>query len=262
MAGSRIPGLTALTGALAADTDQIVIYDLSADITKRMDLSELAIAIAADIPFTPVGSVAATTLAGAVAELAQDTINFGAVSITGGSIDGTIIGATAAAAATFTTLVANSATFTDLALVNPLPILEGGTGADNAAGARGNLGAAASGANTDITSIGASTTINGQVIGYRRLPSTSNASPTAGDLAFMNEIGSNITVESGRFVEGDWFILVNTSAASIQIIQGAGVTLRLSGTASTGSRTVPERGIAGVLCLGAEEFHVFGPGVS
>ncbi len=52
-----------------------------------------------------------------------------------------------------------SPTFAGLTLTSPLAVGSGGTGANNASGARSNLGAAASGANSDITSTTALNTI-------------------------------------------------------------------------------------------------------
>lgn len=70
------------------------------------------------------------------------------VAITGGAINGTAIGGTTRAAGSFTTLSAST----------PLPLASGGTGGATAAAGRSGLGAAASGANTDITSLGGLTT--------------------------------------------------------------------------------------------------------
>ena len=50
--------------------------------------------------------------------------------------------------------VSSTPTFNALTLNTPLTVASGGTGASTAAGARTNLGAASSGANTDITSLG------------------------------------------------------------------------------------------------------------
>jgi len=54
--------------------------------------------------------------------------------------------------------VSDTPTFTNLTLTTPLAISSGGTDANTAGGARTNLGAAASGANADITSITGLTT--------------------------------------------------------------------------------------------------------
>lgn len=56
--------------------------------------------------------------------------------------------------------VSSSPTFAGLTLSSALSIASGGTGSGTAAGARTNLGAAASGANADITSLGSLTSVN------------------------------------------------------------------------------------------------------
>ena len=91
------------------------------------------------------------------------TQNANSVAITGGAINGTIIGGATPAAATFTALTATGTT--NLSTIasgtwngTAIGISYGGTGATTASGARSNLGAAASGANSDITSLSGLTT--------------------------------------------------------------------------------------------------------
>ena len=91
------------------------------------------------------------------------TQNANNVAITGGAINGTIIGGTTPAAATFTALTATgTANLSTIASGtwngSNIGISYGGTGATTASGARTNLGAAASGANSDITSLSGLTT--------------------------------------------------------------------------------------------------------
>ncbi len=77
--------LSALTGAGTASGDLFVIYDVSAGAMKTITRAELNNAIAIE---------------------ALDTVD-----INGGTIDGTVIGGSSAAAGTFTTLAAGSGTF-------------------------------------------------------------------------------------------------------------------------------------------------------
>ena len=122
MAAKRIPELPTLTGAGSVAGDSLLIYDADLDTTKRITRAELALGLLNDMPAAPVvGTLGAQ--------------NADAVAITGGTISGVT-----------------------LDLTNPLPIVEGGTGADNATAARSNLGAAKSGANSDITSLTGLTT--------------------------------------------------------------------------------------------------------
>ncbi len=85
-----------------------------------------------------------------------------------------------------------------LSLRGTVPVAHGGTGATTVSAARGNLGAAASGANTDITSLSG-------ITGNIDLPhstSTSVGTIRKGGVAFMHDFGDNNTfvgVEAGNF---------------------------------------------------------------
>ena len=93
--------------------------------------------------------------------------------------------------------VSSTPTFNALTLNTPLGISSGGTGASTAAGARTNLGAAASGANTDITSLGGLSTALSISQGGTGATSSQSAInglsqlTTQGDLLFHD--GSNST---------------------------------------------------------------------
>lgn len=77
MAGKRIPDLDPLSGAASANDDKLVIYDASTASTKRIDRSQLAAGIVGDLPFTPSGSITATTVLTAIAQL--DTTKLGLI---------------------------------------------------------------------------------------------------------------------------------------------------------------------------------------
>jgi len=79
------------------------------------------------------------------------TVNAGTNITGGGSV-------TLGAGGSVTVNVSDTPTFTNLTLTTPLAISSGGTDANTAGGARTNLGAAASGANNDITSLTGLTT--------------------------------------------------------------------------------------------------------
>ena len=132
----------------------------------------------------------------------------------------------------------------------------GGTGATTAAGARTNLGAAASGANTDITAldqdvtITATGTIAADTIGYRGLPQNSQ---TASYTLALADAGKHISITTGgviipangsvAFPIGTTIVVFNNSGSS-QTISITTDTLRLAGTATTGSRTLAQYGLA------------------
>jgi hypothetical protein len=73
MPGSRISALTAIAGASTANNDNLVIFDASTDTTKRILRSELAIGLVGDLPYVPSGTISATTIPTAIAELDSET---------------------------------------------------------------------------------------------------------------------------------------------------------------------------------------------
>ena len=143
------------------------------------------------------------------------TQNASSVAITGGNINGTTIGGTTPAAATFTNLTATGTV--SLGTIgagttwngNAIAILYGGTGATTASGARTNLGAAASGANSDITSLTGLTTPLAETEG-----GTGYGSYTTGDilyasssstLARLNDVATgNALISGGVGVAPSW----------------------------------------------------------
>jgi hypothetical protein len=58
-----------------------------------------------------------------------------------------------------------------------------------------------------------------------------------------------VTVNASVFSAGDMITIFNNSGSSQNITQGASVTLRLTGTATTGTRALAQYGIATLLCV-------------
>ena len=71
-AAKRIPDLTAIAGASTANDDNLVIFDTDANETKRILRSQLAVGMVGDLPYTPAGFIASTTVPTAIAEIASD----------------------------------------------------------------------------------------------------------------------------------------------------------------------------------------------
>lgn len=69
MTAKRIPQLDAITGVNTANDDNLVIFDTSTNTTKRILRSQLAAGLVGDLPYTPSGGIAATTIPTAIAEL-------------------------------------------------------------------------------------------------------------------------------------------------------------------------------------------------
>jgi len=107
-----------------------------------------------------------------------------------------------------------------------------------------------------------------RLIGYRGVPPTAS---TTGRTLALTDAGQHIPATGGitvppnssvAFAIGDLVAVYNNSGASITITAGAGVTLRLIGTATTGNRTLAQRGICNLLKVGADEWVASGGGVS
>jgi hypothetical protein len=73
---------------------------------------------------------------------------------------------------------------------------------------------------------------------------------------------ANAAVPASVFSVGDAVSIYNNSAASITIVQNSGVTMYLAGTATTGNRTLAQRGLATVLCVAANSFVISGGGLT
>lgn len=189
------------------------------------------------------------------------TQNADNVSITGGTIGSGV---------TF----AGSITGTATNVTGTVAVANGGTGATTAANARTNLGAAASGANTDITSleqdvaIVATGTIGTDSVGYRGAPQ--NAQTGAYALT-LNDNGKHISITTGgitipanasvAFPIGATIVIYNNSGSS-QTIAITSDTLRQAGTTNTGSRTLAGYGLATVVKVAATVWVISGAGLS
>jgi hypothetical protein len=73
---------------------------------------------------------------------------------------------------------------------------------------------------------------------------------------------SGVTLNTGIFTVGQNVTVFNSSSSSITITQGAGVTIYQAGTANTGSRTLAQKGIATLFCVGTNQYVITGGGLS
>jgi hypothetical protein len=71
-----------------------------------------------------------------------------------------------------------------------------------------------------------------------------------------------VTVPSGVFSAGDAVTIFNNSAAQQTITSGAGITMFLAGTATTGDRFLQQRGLATILCFDSNSFVISGAGMT
>jgi hypothetical protein len=165
-------------------------------------------------------------------------------------------------------------------LANPSAIRYLRINADNtvtartAAEMRGDLGAAASGANTDITAldqditITATGTIAANTLGYRGLPQETKSSAYTLALA---DAGKHISITTGgitipanssvAFPVGTTIVIYNNSASS-QNIAITTDTLRQAGTSNTGTRSLALYGLATLVKVASTTWVISGAGVS
>ncbi len=173
-----------------------------------------------------------------------------------------------------TSAMTASATIPTSDLTGTLGVANGGTGATTAGAALTSLGAAASGANTDITAldqdvtITATGTIAADTIGYRGLPQNSQ---TGAYTLALSDQGKMINTTTGGVVIPANGSVAFPIGAAISIFNNSGSnqtisittdTLRLAGTATTGSRTLAQYGLATCVKVAATTWAISGAGVT
>lgn len=143
--------------------------------------------------------------------------------------------------------------------ITDLAIADGGTGASNASNARTNLGL---GSASDVT-FNTVTDGKGEL---RRIPQNAQ---TGAYVLVASDAGKHIsittggvTINTGIFSIGDAISIFNNSTSNQTITQGASVTLRLAGTATTGNRTLAQYGVCSILCVAANTFVISGAGLT
>jgi hypothetical protein len=158
--------------------------------------------------------------------------------------------------------------------ITTLSIAKGGTNAATAGAALTSLGAAASGANTDITALDqdvtvtATGTIAANTLGYRGLPQNSQ---TASYTLALADAGKHISITTGgvvipangsvAFPIGTAIVVFNNSTSS-QNISITTDTLRQAGTANTGTRALAQYGVATCVKVASTTWVISGSGLS
>jgi hypothetical protein len=79
---------------------------------------------------------------------------------------------------------------------------------------------------------------------------------------YISISSGGVTVPSEIFSEGDVISIYNNSASNQTITQGTSVTMYFSGTSTTGNRTLSQRGLSTILCVGTNTFIIGGAGLS
>ena len=185
MADKKISQLDAITGANTASDDAFVVVDTSTGVTKKITREELNNAIEQDVLST--------------------------VDINGGTIDGTTIGGTTAAAGSFTTVDATG-NITVAGTVDGRDVAADGTKLD---------GIEAS-ATADQTGAEIATALNGETIGSLTALTTTGAVIVGGDLTVN---GTTTTINSTTLTVDDKNIELASGAADAAAANGAGITI-------------------------------------
>lgn len=106
-------------------------------------------------------------------------------------------------------------------------------------------------------------TVNGVEIGFRNIPRrTTSGTAVVGDRAGCVAVTSGFTIPASVFSAGDAVSLYNDSASPVTVTQGAGLTLRLAGSSTTGNRTLAARGLCTIWFNSATEAIISGPGLT
>jgi hypothetical protein len=93
------------------------------------------------------------------------------------------------------------------------------------------------------------------------VPQSANTTAAVSDVGKCILAAGTITVPNSVFAAGQAFSVYNNTAGNITITAGV-TTMRLGGTATTGSRTLAQRGMATVWFVSATECVVSGSGVT
>lgn len=152
------------------------------------------------------------------------------------------------------------------ALSNPFTGTSGGLAAFHVAGGSYKITATSGAFTAEWTWVGIGTASE---YDYNTIKKVLQNAQTSAYLLDITDLGKHISITTGGvtvpasvFSAGDIVTIYNNSASGQTITQGASVTLRLAGTATTGNRTLAQRGIANILCVASNEFVVSGDGVT
>lgn len=95
------------------------------------------------------------------------------------------------------------------------------------------------------------------------------ANKTTGYVLTVNDIGKLISITTGNvwvpnavFSSGDNITVYNDSGSNQTINSNSSVTMYLVGTATTGNRTLSQRGLASIICVAANTFVITGGGLT
>lgn len=94
------------------------------------------------------------------------------------------------------------------------------------------------------------------------IPPSTNTTVVSSDKGKYLNVSAGVTINtSTAFSSGDAVSIYNSSAGNITVT-ATGVTLRLAGTATTGNRTIAQKGLVTVLCVGSDDYVIAGSGLT
>jgi len=158
-----------------------------------------------------------------------------------------------------------SLTVNNLSVVSAANFVNGATFASKISGTNAVFSGVVSANEIDATAVSA-VSVSDAIGNLRVIPV--NAQVSAYSLSttdvgkYVAITSGGITVPQGKFSNGEAISIYNNSAISQTITQGTSVTMYLAGTSTTGNRTLDQRGIATVLCVGTNIFVIAGSGIS
>lgn len=94
------------------------------------------------------------------------------------------------------------------------------------------------------------------------LTSATTGTAVIGDRGCLISLAAGLTVPASVFAANDTFTVYNNTAGNLTITQGASLTLRLVGSATTGNRILAQRGLATIVFISAIEAVISGGGIT
>ncbi|CAB4127539.1 hypothetical protein UFOVP95_7 [uncultured Caudovirales phage] len=184
-----------------------------------------------------------STIYATVNGIGNGTIALSNVAITGGTITGVSV---------LTALISNGTSNVSISTVN------------------GNVTIATAGTNavTVDTSqnMAVANAISDSIGNVRNVPQNSKTSAyvliATDNGKFIDITTGGVTVPSGIFSAGQSVTIYNDSSSNQTITQGSGVTMYQVGTATTGNRTLAQRGLCTVFCVASNTFVITGGGLT
>ena len=196
------------------------------------------------------------------------------------TLTGTLV--TANGGTGLTSFTANGAVYASNAstlTTGTLPVASGGTGVTTSTGTgsvvlsasptfTGTISAATISATGNVSggNLSATTAVSDAIGNVRDIiqnaQTTGYTLQASDDGKHISITTGGVTVPSSVFSAGQTASIYNNSASNQTITQGSGVTMYLVGTATTGNRTLAQRGLATVLCVAANTFVITGGGIT